>query len=150
MTNELLTLDPSGVDEVFRGAVARDGADDTELEDVELDELERAEAEKRRAAGDEEAEFGDFLPDRGAAEPAEIASFVMLREQLQGVLAALSQRERQVVELRFGLADGRSRTLEEVGREFGVTRERIRQIEKESLRKLRELARSAQLQDYLN
>jgi RNA polymerase primary sigma factor len=99
---------------------------------------------------DEEAEFGDFLPDRGAAEPAEIASFVMLRAQLQGVLATLPQRERQVVELRFGLADGRSRTLEEVGREFGVTRERIRQIEKESLRKLRELARSAQLQDYLN
>jgi RNA polymerase primary sigma factor len=99
---------------------------------------------------DEEAELGDFVPDGSAAEPLEIASFQLLREQLADVLATLPRRERGVLELRFGLADGRARTLEEVGREFGVTRERIRQIEKEALRKLREPARSVQLGGYLN
>ncbi len=98
---------------------------------------------------EEDSHLGDFLEDQGALAPAEAASHQLLKEQVEDVLDSLSLRERRVLQLRFGLDDGRSRTLEEVGKEFGVTRERIRQIEAKALRKLRHPSRSKKLKDYL-
>ncbi len=100
--------------------------------------------------GDEDSsQLGDFIEDSDALEPMDAASREMLREQVQSALAALSERERQVLELRFGLVDGRDHTLEEVSRYFNVTRERIRQIEAKALRKLRHPTRSKHLREYL-
>jgi len=98
---------------------------------------------------EEDSQLGDFIEDSEAVVPPEAASFSMLQEQLGKVLDSLSERERKVIELRFGLDDGHPRTLEEVGREFGVTRERIRQIESKTLCKLRHPSRSSRLKDYL-
>lgn len=98
---------------------------------------------------EEDSHLGDFIPDDDAPAPAEAASFTMLKEQLNNVLSTLTDREAKVLRLRFGLEDGRARTLEEVGFEFGVTRERIRQIEAKALRKLRHPSRSRKLKDYL-
>ena len=98
---------------------------------------------------EEDSHLGDFIEDRSAPAPADAATFQLLREQVDDVLASLSDRERRVLRLRFGLEDGRSRTLEEVGRDFGVTRERIRQIEAKALRKLRHPSRSRKLRDFL-
>ena len=97
---------------------------------------------------EEDSHLGDFIPDDGAPAPADAASHTMLREQLSDVLSTLTPREEKVLRLRFGLEDGRSRTLEEVGKEFNVTRERIRQIEAKALRKLRHPSRSRKLKDY--
>jgi RNA polymerase primary sigma factor len=97
----------------------------------------------------DDSHFGDFIEDADAVVPVEAAAFLMLKEQLELVLHDLSEREMQVIMLRFGLADGRPRTLEEVGQEFGVTRERIRQIESKTLSKLRQPGRAAKLRDYL-
>ncbi|MCR5090434.1 MAG: RNA polymerase sigma factor RpoD [Oscillospiraceae bacterium] len=99
---------------------------------------------------EEDSHLGDFIPDEDASEPSEAASFSLLREQLEEVLDTLAPREKKVLELRFGMLDGRTRTLEEVGREFNVTRERIRQIEAKALRKLRHPSRSKKLRDFLN
>ena len=99
---------------------------------------------------EEDSHLGDFLPDETALAPADAASHQLLKEQVMDVLSSLTPRERKVLELRFGLEDGRSRTLEEVGREFNVTRERIRQIEAKALRKLRHPTRSKKLKDYLD
>jgi len=99
---------------------------------------------------EEDSHLGDFIPDEDAQEPAEVASFTLLHEQLIEVLGTLSDREEKVLKLRFGIEDGRTRTLEEVGREFNVTRERIRQIEAKALRKLRHPSRSKKLKDFLN
>ena len=99
---------------------------------------------------EEDSHLGDFIPDDGALAPADAASHQLLKEQVADVLSSLTPRERKVLELRFGLEDGRSRTLEEVGREFSVTRERIRQIEAKALRKLRHPTRSKKLRDYLD
>jgi RNA polymerase primary sigma factor len=99
---------------------------------------------------EEDSHLGDFIEDRAALAPAEAASYQLLREQMGDVLDTLSIRERRVLQLRFGLEDGRSRTLEEVGREFSVTRERIRQIEAKALRKLRHPTRSKKLKDFLS
>ncbi len=99
---------------------------------------------------EEDSHLGDFIPDDDAPAPSEAASFVMLKEQLVDVLRTLTPREEKVLKLRFGLEDGRQRTLEEVGREFNVTRERIRQIEAKALRKLRHPSRSKKLKDYLD
>ena len=100
--------------------------------------------------GEEEDSFlGDFIEDRTTLAPADAASAQLLREQVQEVLNSLTDRESRVLKLRFGLEDGRTRTLEEVGREFGVTRERIRQIEAKAIRKLRHPSRSKKLRDYL-
>ena len=99
---------------------------------------------------EEDSHLGDFIPDEDASEPAEAASYTLLKEQLQEVLSTLTPREEKVLKLRFGLEDGRTRTLEEVGREFNVTRERIRQIEAKALRKLRHPSRSKRLKDFLN
>jgi RNA polymerase primary sigma factor len=99
---------------------------------------------------EEDSHLGDFIPDDDALAPAEAAAFTMLKEQLINVLDTLTPREEKVLRLRFGLDDGRARTLEEVGKEFNVTRERIRQIEAKALRKLRHPSRSKKLKDYLD
>ena len=99
---------------------------------------------------EEDSHLGDFIPDEGASEPSEAASFTLLKEQLVDVLSTLTPREEKVLKLRFGIEDGRTRTLEEVGKEFNVTRERIRQIEAKALRKLRHPSRSKKLKDFLN
>ena len=99
---------------------------------------------------EEDSHLGDFIPDEDASEPSEAASFTLLKEQLVEVLSTLTPREEKVLKLRFGIEDGRTRTLEEVGKEFNVTRERIRQIEAKALRKLRHPSRSKKLKDFLN
>lgn len=98
---------------------------------------------------EEDSHLGDFIEDEDAPAPVDAASFLLLREQIESVLDTLNDREQKVLRLRFGLDDGKARTLEEVGREFGVTRERIRQIEAKALRKLRHPQRSKRLKDYL-
>ncbi|GAB3205069.1 RNA polymerase primary sigma factor [Marinactinospora thermotolerans DSM 45154] len=100
--------------------------------------------------GDEESDFGDFIEDSDAVVPAEAAAFLMLQDQLGLLLDGLGDRERRIIRLRFGLADGHPHTLEEVGREFGVTRERIRQIEARTLAKLRQPSKVRMLHDYLD
>ena len=99
---------------------------------------------------EEDSHLGDFIQDEVTTQPSEATSFTMLREQLEEVLTTLTPREEQVLRLRFGLVDGRSHTLEEVGKEFEVTRERIRQIESKALRKLRHPSRSKKLRDFLS
>jgi RNA polymerase primary sigma factor len=99
---------------------------------------------------EEDSHLGDFIPDDDAPAPAEAASLTLLKEQLNKILGTLTEREAKVLKLRFGLEDGRSRTLEEVGKEFEVTRERIRQIEAKALRKLRHPSRSKQVKDFLD
>ena len=99
---------------------------------------------------EEDSHLGDFIQDDNVPVPAEQAAFTLLKEQLHGVLGTLTEREQKVLRLRFGLDDGRARTLEEVGKEFNVTRERIRQIEAKALRKLRHPSRSRKLKDYLD
>ena len=99
---------------------------------------------------EEDSHLGDFIPDEDASEPSEAASYTLLKEQLVDVLSTLTPREEKVLKLRFGIEDGRTRTLEEVGKEFNVTRERIRQIEAKALRKLRHPSRSKKLKDFLN
>lgn len=99
---------------------------------------------------EEDSHLGDFIPDEDASEPSEAASYSLLKEQLMEVMDTLTPREKKVLELRFGLIDGRTSTLEEVGKEFNVTRERIRQIEAKALRKLRHPSRSKRLRDFLN
>jgi RNA polymerase primary sigma factor len=98
---------------------------------------------------EEDSHLGDFIEDSDAVVPLERASFKLLQEQLESVLLTLSGREKEVIRLRFGLVDGQPRTLEEVGKKFGVTRERIRQIESKTLSKLRHPSRSQKLRDYL-
>ncbi|MBQ8567777.1 MAG: RNA polymerase sigma factor RpoD [Oscillospiraceae bacterium] len=99
---------------------------------------------------EEDSHLGDFIPDDDAPAPAEAASHILLKEQLNDVLSTLTEREAKVLRLRFGLEDGRSRTLEEVGKQFDVTRERIRQIEAKALRKLRHPSRSKKVKDFLD
>ena len=99
---------------------------------------------------EEDSHLGDFIPAEGASDPAELASETLMREQIRKAISTLTPREQRVLELRYGLDDGRSRTLEEVGLEFGVTRERIRQIESKAIRKLRHPTRSRIFQDYFS
>ncbi len=99
---------------------------------------------------EDDSHLGDFIEDRATLAPAEAASYRVLRQQVEEVLESLSERESKILQLRFRLEDGRSRTLEEVGLDFGVTRERIRQIEAKALRKLRHPSRSKKLRDFLD
>jgi RNA polymerase primary sigma factor len=99
---------------------------------------------------EEDSHLGDFIEDKNALAPPDAASYQLLKEQVEDVLETLSEREARVLQLRFGLEDGRNRTLEEVGHDFGVTRERIRQIEAKALRKLRHPNRSKKLKDFLD
>ena len=99
---------------------------------------------------EEDSHLGDFIPDEDALAPAEAAAYSLLKDQIEEVLGSLNEREQKVLKLRFGLEDGRARTLEEVGKEFDVTRERIRQIEAKALRKLRHPSRSKKLKDYMS
>ena len=117
----------------------------------EISEISQEPVSLETPIGEEEdSHLGDFIPDEDAPAPSEAASFVLLKEQLGAVLETLSEREAKVLRLRFGLDDGRARTLEEVGKEFDVTRERIRQIEAKALRKLRHPSRSKKLKDFLD
>ena len=99
---------------------------------------------------EEDSNLGDFIEDADAVVPIEAAAFILLQDQLEDILGTLSDREQRIIQLRFGLTDGHPRTLEEVGREFGVTRERIRQIESKTLNKLRDHAFADQLRGYLD
>ncbi|MEU3021444.1 RNA polymerase sigma factor [Nocardiopsis alba] len=117
---------------------------------LEIQRLAREPVSLQAPIGEEESDFGDFIEDSDAVAPVEAAAFTLLQEQLRVLLGDLSERERRIIRLRFGLADGRTRTLEEVGREFGVTRERIRQIEAKTLAKLRHPSRAGTLKDFLH
>ncbi|WP_049571255.1 RNA polymerase sigma factor RpoD [Nocardiopsis sp. SBT366] len=117
---------------------------------LEIQRIAREPVSLQAPIGEEESDFGDFIEDSDAVVPVEAAAFTLLQEQLRVLLGDLSERERRIIRLRFGLADGHPRTLEEVGREFGVTRERIRQIEAKTLAKLRHPSRAGTLKDFLH
>nr|WP_084962514.1 RNA polymerase sigma factor RpoD [Thermoactinospora rubra] len=117
---------------------------------VEIQRIAQEPVSLQSPIGEEDSDLGDFIEDADAVVPMEAAAFIMLQDQLDDILATLSEREQRIIQLRFGLADGHPRTLEEVGREFGVTRERIRQIESKTLAKLRHPTRAQMLRDYLD
>ncbi|WP_053616270.1 RNA polymerase sigma factor RpoD [Nocardiopsis sp. NRRL B-16309] len=116
---------------------------------LEIQRIAREPVSLQAPIGEEESDFGDFIEDSDAVVPVEAAAFSLLQEHLRDLLGDLSDREQRIIRLRFGMADGHPRTLEEVGREFGVTRERIRQIEAKTLAKLRHPSRAGTLRDYL-
>ncbi|MEU3310477.1 RNA polymerase sigma factor RpoD [Nocardiopsis sp. NPDC006832] len=116
---------------------------------LEIQRIAREPVSLQAPIGEEESDFGDFIEDSDAVIPVEAAAFSLLQERLRVILGDLSERERRIIRLRFGLVDGRPRTLEQVGREFGVTRERIRQIEAKTLAKLRHPSRAGTLKDFL-
>ena len=117
---------------------------------LEIQRMAREPVSLQAPIGEEESDFGDFIEDSDAVVPVEAAAFTLLQEQLRVILGDLSDRERRIIRLRFGLADGHPHTLEQVGREFGVTRERIRQIEAKTLAKLRHPSRAGTLKDFLH
>ena len=117
---------------------------------VEIQRIAQEPVSLQSPIGEEDSDLGDFIEDADAVVPIEAAAFIMLQDQLEGILDNLSDREQKIIQLRFGLADGHPRTLEEVGKEFGVTRERIRQIESKTLAKLRHPSRAQMLREYLD
>jgi RNA polymerase primary sigma factor len=151
--NKLMRLHKRLIQDFGREATPEELADEMEIP------VDRVRAVLRMAqqpislqspVGDsEDASFGDFIEDRGTENPLDMTSFSMLRDKLNNVLCSLTERERKVLELRFGLGDGESRTLEEVGQQFQVTRERIRQIEAKALRKMRHPTRIRHLEGFL-
>jgi len=151
--NKLVRVQRRLLQELGRDPTAEEIAKEMELPAERVREIQKLSQEpvslETPIGEEEDSHLGDFIEDRGALAPADAASHQLLKEQVEDVLESLGQRERQVLRLRFGLDDGRSRTLEEVGREFKVTRERIRQIEAKALRKLRHPTRSRKLKDYL-
>ncbi|MFB4308052.1 RNA polymerase sigma factor RpoD [Actinomadura sp. GTD37] len=116
---------------------------------VEIQRIAQEPVSLQSPIGEEDSDLGDFIEDADAVVPIEAAAFILLQDQLEDILGTLSDREQRIIQLRFGLADGHPRTLEEVGREFGVTRERIRQIESKTLAKLRHPSRAQMLREYL-
>jgi RNA polymerase primary sigma factor len=117
---------------------------------AEIQQIAQEPVSLQSPIGEEESDLGDFIEDADAVVPIEAAAFIMLQDQLERVLDQLAEREQRIIQLRFGLTDGHPRTLEEVGREFGVTRERIRQIESKTLAKLRHPSRAQMLREYLD
>ncbi|XVQ16048.1 RNA polymerase sigma factor RpoD [Spirillospora sp. CA-255316] len=117
---------------------------------VEIQRIAQEPVSLQSPIGEEDSDLGDFIEDADAVVPIEAAAFILLQDQLEDILGTLSDREQRIIQLRFGLADGHPRTLEEVGREFGVTRERIRQIESKTLAKLRHPSRAQMLREYLD
>ncbi|HEV2256588.1 MAG TPA: RNA polymerase sigma factor RpoD [Streptosporangiaceae bacterium] len=139
--------------ELGREASADEIAAEMGLEPERVAEIQRIAQEPvslQSPIGEEESDLGDFIEDADAVVPMEAAAFIMLQDQLERVLDQLAEREQRIIQLRFGLTDGHPRTLEEVGREFGVTRERIRQIESKTLAKLRHPSRAQMLREYLD
>jgi RNA polymerase primary sigma factor len=139
--------------ELGREATADEIAAEMGLEPDRVAEIQRIAQEPvslQSPIGEEESDLGDFIEDADAVVPIEAAAFIMLQNQLERVLDDLAEREQRIIQLRFGLTDGHPRTLEEVGREFGVTRERIRQIESKTLAKLRHPSRAQTLREYLD
>jgi RNA polymerase primary sigma factor len=116
---------------------------------VEIQRIAQEPVSLQSPIGEEDSDLGDFIEDADAVVPIEAAAFILLQDQLEEILGTLSDREQRIIQLRFGLTDGHPRTLEEVGREFGVTRERIRQIESKTLAKLRHPSRAQMLREYL-
>ena len=139
--------------ELGREATVEELAAEMGVEPERVAEIQRIAQEPvslQSPIGEEESDLGDFIEDADAVVPIEAAAFIMLQDQLDKVLCELSEREQRIIQLRFGLSDGHPRTLEEVGREFGVTRERIRQIESKTLAKLRHPSRALLLREYLD
>jgi RNA polymerase primary sigma factor len=139
--------------ELGREATVEEVAAELGVEPERVAEIQRIAQEPvslQSPIGEEESDLGDFIEDADAVVPIEAAAFIMLQDQLDRVLCELSDREQRIIQLRFGLSDGHPRTLEEVGREFGVTRERIRQIESKTLTKLRHPSRALLLREYLD
>ncbi|MGM0368819.1 MAG: RNA polymerase sigma factor RpoD [Bacillota bacterium] len=152
--NKLIRVTRHLVQELGREPTVDEIADEMDMDPDKVREVKKIAQEPvslETPIGEEEDSFlGDFIEDEDAPSPSAAASFMLLQDQLDDVLDSLTDREKRVLELRFGVEDGRSRTLEEVGKEFGVTRERIRQIEAKALRKLRHPSRSKKLKDYLD
>ncbi|AGB41781.1 RNA polymerase sigma factor, sigma-70 family [Halobacteroides halobius DSM 5150] len=152
--NKLIRVTRHLVQELGREPTDEEIAEEMDLNPEKVQEIKKIAQEPvslETPIGEEEDSYlGDFVEDEKSPEPAAAASRMLLKEQLDGVMDSLTDREKRVLELRFGIGDGRSRTLEEVGKEFGVTRERIRQIEAKALRKLRHPSRSKKLKDYLS
>ena len=139
--------------ELGREATTDEIAAELGLEPERVAEIQRIAQEPvslQSPIGEEESDLGDFIEDADAVVPIEAAAFIMLQDQLERVLCQLAEREQRIIQLRFGLTDGHPRTLEEVGRDFGVTRERIRQIESKTLAKLRHPSRAQMLREYLD
>jgi RNA polymerase primary sigma factor len=151
--NKLARIQRQLLQDLGREPTAEEIAEQMELSQEKVREIQKISQEpvslETPIGEEEDSHLGDFIPDEEAVIPLERASFRLLQEQLESVLHTLSSREKEVIRLRFGLVDGQPRTLEEVGRKFGVTRERIRQIESKTLSKLRHPSRSQKLRDYL-
>jgi RNA polymerase primary sigma factor len=151
--NKLLRIQRQLMQDLNREPLAEEIAEQMELSPDKVREIMKVSQEpvslETPIGEEEDTHLGDFIEDSDAVVPLDAASFILLQEQLESVLHTLSQREKKVIQLRFGLHDGTPRTLEEVGKEFGVTRERIRQIESKTLSKLRHPSRSQKLRDYL-
>jgi len=151
--NKLIRIKRQLLQELGRDATPEEIALEMEMEPDKVREILKIAQEpvslETPIGEEEDSHLGDFIPDDDVQAPSDVATFTLLREQLSAVLHTLTDREQKVLRLRFGLDDGRARTLEEVGKEFDVTRERIRQIEAKALRKLRHPSRSKKLKDYL-
>ncbi len=151
--NKLIRVSRQLLQDLGREPTPEEIADEMEMPEERVREIMKIAQEpvslETPIGEEEDSHLGDFIEDQDAPAPAEAASFAMLRDQLGSTLESLTPREQQVLRLRFGLDDGRTRTLEEVGQVFGVTRERIRQIEAKALRKLRHPSRSKKLKDFL-
>ena len=152
--NRVLRTSHSMVQKLGREPTTKEIADELHIEESKVEEVLKIAQEpvslETPIGEEEDSHLGDFIQDDEASQPSEEASYTLLREQLEEVLSTLTPREEQVLRMRFGLVDGKPHTLEEVGKQFDVTRERIRQIESKALRKLRHPSRSKKLRDFLN
>ncbi len=151
--NKLIRVQRQLLQDLGREPLAEEMAEQMEMTPDKVREILKVSQEpvslETPIGEEEDSHLGDFIEDSDAVVPLDAASFILLQEQLEAVLHTLSEQEKKVIQLRFGLHDGMPRTLEEVGREFGVTRERIRQIESKTLSKLRHPSRSQKLRDFL-